>query len=99
MVNLINDQAEPASPEQPPRKRRGTGPSQPFELDDGIGTVEEEHAAKPKKTLSFYMSITMLALVAFVASWEATTLAVAIPVRSPKSCFKSFEGLFRFLRF
>jgi len=70
-----------------------------LELDDGLGTVEEEQAVKPKKTLSFYMSITMLALVAFVVSWEATTLAVAIPVRSPKYYFKSFEVLFHFLGF
>lgn len=38
-------------------------------------------APKPKKPVSFHLSILMLAIVALVVSWDSTTLAVATPVR------------------
>ncbi|KAF5025546.1 hypothetical protein F66182_2354 [Fusarium sp. NRRL 66182] len=40
---------------------------------------QQPASPKPKKPLSFYMSIVMLALVALTVSWDSTTLAVATP--------------------
>lgn len=88
-----------SSPEQAAREQRDSKPTSPsLELNGGTSTVEGQNT-KAKKPLSFYMSITMLALVALVVSWEATTLAVAIPVCSPKYWFKSFKFFFHFMGF
>lgn len=78
----------------PPASRKGTQPQleqrleeQAPELvparraeDDQESPRDELSPAKPKKSISFYMSILMLALVALTVSWDSTTLAVATPV-------------------
>lgn len=42
---------------------------------------DQQIPPKPKKSISFHMSVIMLAVVALTVSWDSTTIAVAIPVR------------------
>ena len=56
----------------------GPPSEQPSNLEDAPPNAE---APPPtKKPFSFYMSILCLAFIVLVVSWDATSLAVAIPV-------------------
>jgi hypothetical protein len=52
----------------------------------GTATVQDagvEPTAGDKKSLSFYMSVLMLSMIALIVSWDVTALSLALPVRTP----------------
>jgi hypothetical protein len=55
-----------------------------------MGAIESvpnasESTPNPKKTLFFYASIAGLGMVSLITAWDATSLAIALPVRYLRS--------------
>lgn len=49
-------------------------------LDDGTTPAEDTTKEAGKKPVSFFLSLLCLGIVVLIVSWDATSLAVALPV-------------------
>jgi hypothetical protein len=69
---------EPVTPNSNPGDTEKQQSKSSIPLTSLATTVE----APRKKPFSFYMSFLSLGLLALISSWDATSLAIALPVRS-----------------